>query len=217
MKGCVIIPARNEGERLWQVLEQTKSYCDTIIVVDDGSSDHTIAEAQRAGVTVLRHRVNLGKGAALKTGCDYAILHGAEQIVVMDADGQHDPKEIPLFLQALEQSDIAFGSRQVPETMPLILKFGNTFMSTMLKMLYGMNITDSQCGYRSFTAGAYKKIRWDATNYYVESEMIINAGRKKLRHTQIPIETIYSDNYKGTTVWDGVIITAKMIGWRFLK
>ncbi len=161
--------------------------------------------------------MNLGKGAALKTGCDYAVLHGAEQMVVLDADGQHDPKEIPLFFQALEQSDIAFGSRQVPKTMPLVLKFGNTFMSTMLKILYRMKITDSQCGYRAFTAEAYKKIRWDATNYYVESEMIINAGRKKLRHTQIPIETIYSDNYKGTTILDGVIITAKMIGWRFLK
>lgn len=217
MKECVVIPAHNEGERIRPVLEQAKSRCNNIIVVDDGSTDNTIEEARQSGVTVIRHRVNLGKGAALKTGCDYAVSEGAERLIVMDADGQHDPKEIPSFFQALERSDIAFGFRQVPKTMPLVLQWGNTFISTMLKMLYRLNIVDSQCGYRAFTAAAYKKIRWEATNYYVESEMIINAGRKKLRPAQIPIETIYSDKYKGTTVLDGLIITAKMIGWRFLK
>ena len=99
----VIIPAYNEGKTIFEVITKTKSFAPTIVVVDDGSHDHTAAEAEKAGAKVLRHKVNLGKGAALKTGCDYAAQQGAQKIITMDADGQHDPKEIPLFIAALEE------------------------------------------------------------------------------------------------------------------
>jgi len=214
---AVIIPAYNEGKTIFEVVTKTKKFAQNILVIDDGSLDHTASEAARAGAVVLQHKVNLGKGAALKTGCDYAVQQGAQKIVTLDADGQHDPKEIPSFLSALELHDIAFGSRKKPQSMPAVLKFGNMVLTKSLQILYGLRVQDSQCGYRSFRADAYKNIRWEATDYYVETEMAIRAGRKKLKHTTIPIETIYANKYKGTTVLDGVTIVAKMIGWKLWR
>lgn len=213
----VIIPAYNEGKTIFEVITKTKKFAQNIIVVDDGSRDSTAAEAVRAGAVVVKHKVNLGKGAALKTGCDYALQQGAQKIITMDADGQHDPKEIPSFLSALDQHDLAFGSRKAPKSMPAVLKFGNKALTKTLQILYGVKVEDSQCGYRSFKASAYPSLRWDATDYYVETEMAIRAGKKKLKYATIHIETIYADKYKGTTVLDGVAIVAKMISWRLWK
>lgn len=109
----VIVPAYNEGKRIDAVIKLIKKYAKNIIVVDDGSKDNTYDIAKRTGVDVLKHIINLGKGAALKTGCDYAIKEGARKIVVMDADGQHDPSEIPYFLSYLDKVDIVFGYRDL--------------------------------------------------------------------------------------------------------
>src|SRR3989338_8704544 len=214
---AIVIPAYNEGKTIFEVLQKTKQFSKNIIVVDDGSQDNTVSEAARAEVKVIKHKVNLGKGAALKTGCEYALQQGASKIIAMDADGQHDPQEIPVFLAALDQYEIAFGSRKAPKSMPAILKFGNKVLTKTLQILYGVRVEDSQCGYRGFTAEAYRKIRWEATDYYVETEMAIKAGKKKLKHTTIFIEKIYADKYKGTTVIDGVAIVIKMIGWKLWR
>ncbi len=214
---AIIIPAYNEGKTIFEVITNTKKFASNIIVVDDGSQDNTVTEAARAGAKVVKHKVNLGKGAALKTGCDYAFKQGAEKIITLDADGQHDPKEIPSFISALDQHDIAFGSRKAPESMPKVFKFGNKVITKTLQWLYGVMVEDSQCGYRSFKTTAYPQIRWGATDYYVETEMAIRAGKKKLKHTTVPIETIYADKYKGTTVLDGVGIVIKMIGWKIWR
>ncbi len=216
MNYSIIIPARNEEQHIASVVEQAKHY-GPVIVVDDGSRDGTASCAEQSGAIVLRHAVNLGKGAALKTGCDYALMKGAEAFIVLDADGQHEPKEIPSFVEALKTSDIVFGSRKVPEAMPMVLKFGNAFLSTSLRMLYGIRVKDTQCGYRAFTAAAYKSLRWEATDYFVESEMVIKVGKGKLNYGEIPIQTIYSDRYKGTTVLDGVLIVSKMIFGKVTK
>lgn len=212
----VVVPVYNEAERICSVLHEIKKYAKTIVVIDDGSRDDTAKLAKKEKVIVLQHRVNLGKGAALKTGCDYAINNSATKIVVLDGDGQHEPKEIPRFLQALEQADIIFGCRKKPKTMPLVLKFGNKFINTTIGFLYGIYLRDTQCGYRAFTADTYRKVRWAAADYYMETEMIIKTGKHKLKYTELPIETIYADKYKGTTVLDGVLIVAKMIGGKLL-
>lgn len=212
MDNIALIPAYNEEKTIAAVIAKTKSQVEQVIVIDDGSADATSPEAVRAGAIILKHKVNLGKGAALKTGCEYALQQGAQKIIVLDADGQHDPAEIPKFIKALEQHEIVFSYRQVPDSMPLMMRFGNSFINRALGAMYGVNIRDSQCGYRAFTAAAYPKISWDAPDYYVETEMILRAGKKKLKHTSIPIETIYADKYKGTTVWDGFKIVTKMIG-----
>ena len=176
-----------------------------------------VSVGKGCGGGVVRHKVNMGKGSALKTGCDLAARLGAQRLVVIDADGQHDARHIPLFLRSLDEGyAVVFGCRTIPEAMPVVLRFGNRLISTLFGILYQVHVEDTQCGYRAFTAEAYKNIRWEARDYFVETEMLINTGRKKLQHCSLPIETIYADKYKGTTVLDGVLIVLKMITARLL-
>lgn len=213
----VVIPAYNESRHISDVIKKVKKYAKNIIVVDDGSRDKTYELALKSKVNVLRHIVNLGKGAALKTGCDYALKKGAEIIIVIDADGQHDPAEIPNLLKALKDSNIVFTQRRFSKTMPALFRFGNWFIDGTIKMLFGIYLKDTQCGYRAFTAPAYKKIRWKASDYSMESEMIANAGKKHLKYKTIPIQTIYSEKYKGTTIFDGIKIVYNLLKWRLFK
>jgi len=212
-----IIPAYNEENRVADVVTNAKRYVDKVIVVDDGSSDKTYDAAKSAGAVTLKHIVNLGKGAALKTGCDYAITQGADMLIVLDADTQHDPEEIPNFIKTLKEADIVFGSRKETENMPIILRSGNFVVNLATRILFKISLKDTQSGYRAFTADSYKKIRWQASDYSMESEMIANVGKKRLKYKEILIKTIYSDKYKGTTVMDGVKIVMNMFWWRLTK
>ena len=166
---------------------------------------------------VLRHIINLGKGASVKTGCDFALRKGAEQLILIDSDGQHNPKDIPRFLESLKEADIVFGYRKFDKNMPFVLKFGNWFINFTTRLLYEIDLRDTQCGYRAFTSEAYKKIRWKANDYSMESEMIANAGKRHLKYKEIPIQTIYTDKYKGTTFLDGIKIVFNMFLWRLRK
>ena len=212
-----VIPAYNEQNSINIIIEKTKKYADIVVLVDDGSKDKTKGIATNAGAIVLRHVVNLGKGAALKTGCDYAIKNGAKFMIVLDADAQHNPEDIPRFIEKLKKYDIVFSYRKTSRNMPFVLRFGNMLISNVVKVLYGIDLNDTQCGFRAFTKEAYKKIRWNASDYSMESEMISRAGKQRLKYVQIPIETIYSDKYKGTTVIDGVKIVMNMFWWKLFN
>lgn len=214
MRTVVVIPAHNEEKHIQTVIQETKKYCQNIIVVDDGSSDNTCNIAKETGVITLKHLVNLGKGAAAKTGCDYAYRKGYKKIILMDADGQHEAKEILHFLEAIKEKDIVFSYRSFNKNMPLIFKIGNLGINRLNKFLFKIDLKDTQSGYRAFNSKAYKQIRWQSPDYGMEAEMVANVGRKKLNYTQIPIKTIYSDNYKGTTILDGLKIGIKMLWWR---
>jgi glycosyltransferase involved in cell wall biosynthesis len=209
----IIIPAHNEEKTIAKVIEKSKEY-GAVIVIDDGSDDRTSLVSHKAGATVLRHIVNLGKGAALKTGCDYAIMAGARTLVAIDADAQHDPIQIPDFVELLKGRDVVFGYRVFSNAMPAILRFGNRAINKFAELLYGIRLYDTQCGYRAFTATAYKKMRWQSHDYSVESEMVSKVGKYGLEFAQIPIETVYQDKYKGTTIFDGVKIVMKMLWWK---
>jgi glycosyltransferase involved in cell wall biosynthesis len=209
-----IIPAYNEQKQIRNVVKGTGKYVGKVIVVDDGSRDKTKDMAKKSKAVVLRHLVNLGKGAALKTGCDYAVKNKADIIIAIDADAQHDPDEIPKFLKKIKSCDIVLGYRKLNKNMPFALKFGNWFINKTINFLYGIRIRDSQCGYRAFTAKAYKKLRWKASDYSMESEMIAKTGKYKLSYEEVPIETIYSDKYKGTTILDGVKIVFNLLMWK---
>jgi len=214
----VIIPAHNEAERIVKVIEKTKQHVQNIIVVDDGSSDNTYEISRHQDVIVLKHAINIGKGAALKTGCDFATKKGAKIMISIDADGQHNPEEIPNFIREIKKgNDIVFGYRQMSKKMPFIFRFGNNFINRITKYIYKIDMKDTQCGYRAFTADAYKKIRWQSQSYEMESEMIANAGKHNLKYKEVPIQTIYADKYKGTTIIDGIKIVLKMFWWKFKK
>jgi UDP-N-acetylglucosamine---dolichyl-phosphate N-acetylglucosaminyltransferase len=211
----VVIPAYNENKHISDVIKKTKKYCKNIIVIDDGSKDDTYDLAKDLNVYVLKNIVNMGKGAALKTGCDYAIKQNAKLIIVMDSDGQHNPEDIPNIIKKIENNDILFTYRKFSKDMPFVLKLGNMMINRFTRLLYRINLKDTQCGFRAFTSIAYKKIRWNASDYSMESEMIAKAGKHKLKYVEYPIETIYSDKYKGTTVIDGFKIIFNMIKLKF--
>lgn len=212
-----VIAAYNEEKSIARIIKRAKSFVDAVVIVDDGSIDKTNQYAEEAGAIVLKHIVNLGKGAALKTGCDFAVKKNAKLIVVLDADAQHNPDNIPRFLKKLNNYSIVFSYRKLSSKMPFVLRFGNWFISNTVGMLYGIRLNDTQCGFRAFRAEAYKKIRWNASDYSMESEMIARAGKQNLKYVQIPIETIYSDKYKGTTILDGIKIVLNMIWWKLFN
>lgn len=213
----VVIPAYNERNNIERVISSAKKFVPNVVVIDDGSRDDTHSIARQKGVKVLRHVINLGKGAALKTGCDFVMKSGAEAVVVLDADAQHNPSEIPKFLEKLKSYDLVVGCRKLNKNMPAILRFGNWFISRSMKLFYGVAIQDTQSGYRAFTKEAYRKIRWKARDYSMESEMIANAGKFKVKYTTTPIETLYPNKYKGTTVLDGIKVVFNLIRWRLIK
>ncbi len=218
---AAIIPARNEAKRIKAVIEHTLPYVDFVIVVDDGSTDDTfqvIGSIPNAKVIPVHHQVNLGKGAALKTGCDAAVRLKADAMICLDADGQHDPKSIPLFIEQLQKGnvDVVFGMRTFNSKMPMMMLMGNHLLSKCISQLFHVMIHDTQSGYRAFSAVAYQKLRWHSTGYEAETEMIVRAGQYQLRYTEVDIDTIYHDSYKGTTVVDGMKIFLHILRWKFI-
>lgn len=216
MKIAVVIPAYNEAKRINFVLEQLIKTKLPIFVVDDGSRDKTFEVSKQFPVTVLRHKINLGKGAALKTACEAAFSSGAEAIIMMDSDGQHMVSDLPKFVTALESKkhDIIFGSRNLNFGIPLVRFMGNKLSSILISFLFGIYISDLICGYRAFTKEAYKKIKWQSCGYGVETEMVIRTGKYKLNRCEVPVETIYYDKFKGVTILDAINILANVLKWR---
>lgn len=217
---AIVIPARNESARLAEVLARIQAVpgigSHSVLVVDDGSSDGTADIARAGGATVVRHAVNLGKGGALRTGCELALHEGCEFIAVMDADGQHDPADLPRLVAPLVagEADLVCAYRHFTSDMPAAMRLGNHGLSQFFQVLFGTHVTDTQCGLRAFSTDAYAKLRWVATDYSVETEMLVRAARASLRLREIEIATIYHDRYKGTTPLDGLKIFANMLLWR---
>ncbi|HCJ52882.1 MAG: hypothetical protein A2898_02855 [Candidatus Kerfeldbacteria bacterium RIFCSPLOWO2_01_FULL_48_11] len=221
MKTYVVIPAHNEAARISHVLADVRSHVPDygVIVVDDGSKDDTAAVAKKVmDVTVVRHRINLGKGAALKTGCEAAMKYGADILVLMDADGQHKASDVPKIVETLknEQADIVFGARTIGRDMPFMMMVGNKFLSVAISLLFGYYVSDTQSGFRAFRAGVYPALAWSGVAYEAETEMIVRAAKNKLKFSQMQIQTLYHDKYKGTTVFDGVRILFNILMWKFL-
>jgi glycosyltransferase involved in cell wall biosynthesis len=219
---AIVIPARNEAPRLPAVLDTLPASMEgvgniRIIVVDDGSTDGTGDCAREHGAHAIRHVVNLGKGAALRTGCEAALAFGSDLIVAMDADGQHAASDLPRLLGPLlaRESDLVLTYREASnKAMPAILQLGNSALSSLLRLMFGVAIRDSQCGLRAFTADAFGLIRWEARDYSVESEMLVRMARHRLRYVEVPIATVYTDRYKGTQPIDGVKILGQLLRMR---
>ncbi|MBI2664965.1 glycosyltransferase family 2 protein [Candidatus Woesearchaeota archaeon] len=218
MKTFAVIPAFNEEKNIAAVVKSVKKHSKNIVAVDDGSQDRTYEEAKKAGVTVLRHIINLGKGAAMRTGSEFALKNGAEAILFIDSDGQHSAEDIPRLEKELDGADVVFTYRNLRSaSMPAIKKFGNFVLNAMLSKLFRIKITDTQCGMKIMTADAYRKLHLISSDYNIESEIAAKTGKNKLRFRQLPIETIYTDAYKGTTVFHGIQIAMNMIWWKISR
>jgi glycosyltransferase involved in cell wall biosynthesis len=214
----IIIPSYNEERHIGIVLKKALSSKLPVILVDDGSTDSTCKIAGKIAIRTIRHNTNIGKGAALKTGCEAAFSLGAEAVILMDSDGQHKIEDLNNFLKALEDgNDVVLGSRNLSYGVPFVRYIGNKFASLFISFLFGIYVSDILCGYRAFTKKAYKKIAWESTGYGVETEMVINIAKAKLKYCEVSVETVYLDSYKGVTILDAFGILGSALKWRLTK
>ncbi len=198
MKIICVIPAVNEAKNINQVISSVRPYVQEIVIIDDGSQDETANLARKEGVTVLQHQLNRGQGAALQTGNDYALKHGADIIVHFDADNQFLASEIPEMIKPLlnNQADIVFGSRFLgkkvnfpPVKKYLIYPLAKFFTRVVLRI----KLSDPQNGFRALSRKAAQKINIEHRAMAHNSEIQIKAFQQKLRITEVPITVIYHE------------------------
>ena len=196
MKVAAVIPAFNAARTLEPVVRGAREHLDTVVVVDDGSSDGTADVAARAGATVLKHEVNRGKGAALKTAFKWACSQDLDGIVTLDADGQHLPREIPKFLacQTETQADLIIGGRAhlFGQMLPR-RRMANEFSAWTIAFASGTNVTDSQSGYRFYSTRMLRELRLKSDGFAMESEVIVRAGRSGFHVITTPIDLGFVD------------------------
>ena len=196
MKVMALIPALNAEGTLPSVLLGVLEQLQDVVVVDDGSTDRTGDVARAHGVTVLRHAVNRGKGGALKTGFAHALENGFDAVITLDADGQHLPAQIPKFLAAHAESgaDLIIGGRAhlFAQMLPR-RRMANRFSAWVIAKCSGARVTDSQSGFRLYSAHLLRSIRLRTEGFDMESEVIVRAGRKGFRVITIPIDLGFVD------------------------
>ena len=196
MKALALIPALNAEKSIGTVIGDCQAVNDDIVVIDDGSTDRTAEVARAAGAQVVTHAVNRGKGAALKTGFAYALEHGFDAVITLDADGQHLPREIPKFLAAHAEcgADLIIGGRAhlFGEMLPR-RRFANRFSARCIAYAAKTNVTDSQSGFRLYSARLLAAIRLRSDGFDMESEVIVQAGCRGFKVITIPIDLGFVD------------------------
>jgi glycosyltransferase involved in cell wall biosynthesis len=215
----IVIPLFNEEKHITKVLEDVSFYKLPVVVVDDGSMDKSrfkIQDLRIKNVKLLEHKINLGKGAAMKTGADFAFANGADAVIFVDSDGQHDMADLPKFTEALSSgnNEIVFGTRNYGYGVPLVRYLGNKFASVVMAAFFKIYVSDVVCGFRGMTKNAYDKLRWDSSGYGVESEIVARMGKNKLKYCEVPVKTIYLNKVKGVTVLDAFGIFGEIIKWK---
>jgi len=206
LKIAILIPSYNEGNRISEVIRNCFDYNLDIIIINDGSTDNTAKalkefETQKNNnVIIITHPVNKGKGEALKTGFAYAVNNNYSGVITIDADGQHDTKEISDFLAEISNTDpdLIVGSRfSNTKGMPFLRRFVNYFTSWIISSIAGKKIEDVQSGYRYIKTSVLKNIKLETKNFDTEPEILLKAGWFNYKITNIPIRTIYYlDDFK---------------------
>ena len=193
-KILAVIPAYNEECRVAAVIKGTSQYL-PVLVVDDGSKDETSRVAQEAGAQVVRQEPNQGKGMAILNGFRYALEHGYDAVITLDADGQHDPDEIPLFIQDFEskKTDLIIGKRdfsKMPFPRNITNRIGTWSFSNAMKQY----IPDNQSGYRLHSRRLVEEaLSSQEHGFEFEVEIILRCVLKGYTLSWIPIKTIYND------------------------
>jgi glycosyltransferase involved in cell wall biosynthesis len=189
-----VIPAYCERGTVANVVRGVLAHGVRPLVIDDGSCDGTYEEAVGAGAEAVRHPCNLGKGAALRTGFARAKAAGFSWIVTLDADGQHDPADLPAFFEAASRDagDVLLGNRmRDTRAMPLVRRLTNRVMSRWVSRATGLSIPDSQCGYRAFRAAALDAVTCNTEHFEMETEILVRLARRGFRIASVPVQTIY--------------------------
>lgn len=193
MKSVAVIPVYNEAKTIRQVAEAAEKFVDKVIVVDDGSTDESAAEAKKTNAEVIVLPKNSGKANALKTA--FSRCKGYDVVVMLDGDAQHPPEEIPSLIKCIESNDLCIGSRFYSDwsTMPFASKLSNKIASLFISFLAGQKITDPQSGFRAMRLEKLEKLELKAERYAVEHIMILESARKKFKIAEVPIPCVYGE------------------------
>lgn len=191
----VVIPAYQAESTIGSLVRSIGLQGLPVIVVNDASLDGTGERARAAGAQVLDRPVNGGKGRALRDGLTEALRNGYRWMVLMDADGQHLPEEIPRFLQARDREpsvELLLGNRmQDPKGMPLHRRVTNGLMSQWISRIAGRSVPDTQCGFRLVSRGLLERVTLISDCFEIDSELIIRSGWAGFRIASVPVACIY--------------------------
>lgn len=215
VKSVAIIPAYNEEVALGSIILRTLQYVDEVIIVNDGSDDKTVEVARLAGAEIINHATNLGKGEALKSG--FSAIGDADVVVTIDADGQHNPDEIPSLIKPIieDGADLVNGSRYMngpEENTPAYRRVGQQVLDNATNISAGIKVTDSQSGFRAFSPAACKVFRFYDTGFGIESEMLVDVAEAGLKIVEVPITVRYDvDGSTKNPVTHGVGVLLKII------
>ena len=226
---CVIVPAYNEATVIADVIQTSKKafakikeFDIDIVVINDGSRDETSSEAKKGGAIVVDHILNSGAGGATLTGLAYARKHKYDIAATMDADGQHAPEDVIKGIKKIDKSPsgLLIGSRLIDsEGMSKTKVLGNKGLSLITKVLFGVNVTDSQSGLRIYSRTAIEKLDWKTTGYEFCSEMIWRAKQLGIEIEEFPIQAIYTDysRSKGQNNWNAINIVKRLFKQRIVE
>ncbi len=211
----IAFPAYNEESYIGSLVLKAKRYADEVVVCDDGSNNGTASVARLAGATVLSYGVNRGKGFAIQRILEYARQFLPDVLVLLDADGQHNPDEIPLLINAvLDGYDLVIGSRQADiKKAPFYRRIGQGILSYSTDAVAGIKVTkDSQSGFRALSRKAISEITILEDGFAVETEMIVKALEKGLKITEVPISCIYTrDGSTLNPIYHGLGVMERMV------
>jgi glycosyltransferase involved in cell wall biosynthesis len=208
----VICAAYNEATTIGRVVAELRRAGHRVVVVDDGSRDGTRHIAAAAGAEVVVHPVNLGQGAALQTGIDYALSQDADLLVTFDADGQHRVADIPVLVEALrrERADFALGSRFLGQTynLPKLRRWVLYAATIFTRLTTGLRLTDSHNGLRALTRRGAAAIRLRQNRMAHASEILVEIAQSGLRYVEVPVTIEYTaySLAKGQRIGDSVTI-----------
>lgn len=208
------ISAYNEARYVGSIVLQARQYVDEVIVVDDGSTDNTAMVAGLAGATVIRHTENRGKGAAIQSILAEAKRRNPDILVLLDADAQHDPNEIPALTKPISEGfDLVIGSREAQkDKTPRYRRIGQKVIFRSSRLASKTNIVDSESGFRALSPKAIKKLDLKAKGFGIESEMITSAADKNLKITEVPISNIYTkDGSTLNPIRHGIDVLSRII------
>lgn len=198
----IIIPAYNADKTLAGLVNEIKSvmleqvgWCFEVLLVDDGSTDRTAQIAMTLGIRTITHPRNLGKGAAIRTAFEVARDLQIDALMTLDADLQHPPRSIVDFLQLYDQNkpDLIIGKRQLNRAMPAIRRFSNYLTSRMLSLKTGLELSDTQSGYRLIKPAALERVQLKTSHFETESELLIKFARQGADIRFVDIPTVYHD------------------------
>jgi glycosyltransferase involved in cell wall biosynthesis len=214
-KILIALPAYNEGKVLTNVIKSIrKEGFKDILVIDDCSKDNTFKIAKENKTIILRHVINRGAGAATSTAINYAKMKKYDYLVLLDSDGQHDPKDIKKLLKYSKTHNFIIGSRMInPKGMPLSRKILNSIGSIITAFFFGTYVKDSQSGFKVLDKKAINRIKISFDRFEFCSEMIGEISRNQLKVKEVPIKVIYTDHSqsKGQSIGNGFRMVTRFI------